>query len=100
MRYGFHPEARVEYREAAAFYEARRPELGAAFTRAVETVIERILEAPDRWRFIEQDVRRCFTHIFPYAILYTVEADFVLIIAVAHGSREPGYWRLRLESGA
>ena len=32
MTYDFHPEARLEYREAAAFYESRRPGLGAAFS--------------------------------------------------------------------
>jgi len=96
MTYAFHPEARLEYLEAARFYESRRPGLGVAFTREIETVIERILEAPDHWRIIEQDVRRCLTHIFPYGILYTIEEDFVLIIAVAHGSRKPGYWLHRL----
>ncbi len=102
MRYDFHfhPEARLEYREAAAFYEARRPGLGAVFTREIEAAIEMILEAPDRWRCVEQDVRRCLAHTFPYGILYTVEDGFILIIAVAHSSREPGYWRHRLERSA
>ena len=36
MKYGFHPDARVEYREAAIFYEARRPGLGATFTLEIE----------------------------------------------------------------
>ena len=31
-----------------------------------------------------------------YGILYTIESDFVLIIAVAHCSREPGYWKQRI----
>jgi len=88
VKVAFHPEARLEYREAAAFYEERRPGLGAAFSREIEGAIEQILEAPDRWRFIEQDVRRCLAHIFPYGVLNTVESDFVLIIAVAHGRRE------------
>ena len=96
MKYGFHPEARLEYREAALFYEARQPGLGAAFTREIETAIDRILEAPDLFRFVEQDVRRCLAHTFPYGILYTVERDFILIVAVAHGSRRPGYWHQRL----
>lgn len=96
MRYGFHPEARLEYREAALFYEARQRGLGGAFTREIETVIDRILEAPDLFRFVEQDVRRCLAHTFPYGILYTVEYDFILIVAVAHGSRKPGYWHERL----
>jgi toxin ParE1/3/4 len=96
MRLVFHPEARLEYREAAAFDEARRPGLGAAFTREIEAAIEHILAAPDRWRCIEQDVRRCLAHVFPYGLLYSVEGDFILIIALAHGSRKPGYWRERL----
>jgi hypothetical protein len=47
MTYAFHPDARVEYREAASFYESERPGLGAAFTREVEATVERILAAPD-----------------------------------------------------
>ncbi len=97
MRYDFHPEARLEYREAAVFYDARRPGLGAAFTIEIEAAIQKILEAPECWRFVEQDVRRCLAHRFPYGILYTIEESFILIIAVAHGSREPGYWRHRLQ---
>ena len=54
MRYDFHPEAHLEYRQAATFYEARRPGLGATFTVEIEATIEKILEAPERWRLIEQ----------------------------------------------
>ncbi len=96
MTHKFHPEARFEYGEAAAFYESRRPGLGAAFTVEVEATIQRIIEAPQRWRCIAQDVHTCRTRTFPYAILYTVEKDWVLIIAVMHLRREPEYWRKRL----
>lgn len=99
MRYGFHPEARLEYREAATFYEARRSGLGASFTREIEAAIDRILEGLERFRFVEQDVRRCLAHTFPYGVLYTVESDFILIVAVAHGSRRPGYWQERMSRG-
>ena len=99
MTYDFHPEARVEYREAALFYDTRRSGLGAAFTLEVEAAIDRILEAPERWRVIEQDVRRCLTHTFPYGVLYTVEPDSILIVAVMHLRRRPGYWRERLLGG-
>ena len=97
MNYDFHPEARSEYREAAEFYETSRPGLGALFSLEIEATIERILESPKRWRVIEQDVRRCLSHTFPYGILYTIEADdSVLILAVMHLHRRPGYWRRRL----
>ena len=96
MTYDFHPDARVEYREAAMFYEGRRAGLGAAYTLEVEAAIKRILDGPNRWRIIEQDVHRCLIHTFPFGILYTVERDSILIIAVMNLRREPGYWRSRL----
>ena len=99
MKYGFHPEASLEYREAALFYETRHPGLGAAFTREIEAAIGRILEAPDLFPFVEQDVRRCLARTYPYGVLYTNKRDFILIVAVAHGSRKPGYWHERLSRG-
>jgi hypothetical protein len=73
MIHEFHPEAGFEYREAALFYDSRRPGLGAALTLEVEATIDRIMKAPERWPVVEQDVRKCLTHVFPYAILYTIE---------------------------
>ena len=99
MTYDFHPEARSEYREAASFYEQHRQGLGAAFTREVEATIDQILEAPQRCRVVEQDVRRCLTHKFPYGVLYTIEHDSILIVAVMHLRRRPNYWLERLSRG-
>jgi plasmid stabilization system protein ParE len=96
VKYSFHPEARLEYRDAAAYYEAAQPGLGAAFTIEIESVISQICAVPQRWRIIEEDIRRCVARRFPYGVLYTVENDYVLIVAVMHGSREPGYWRHRI----
>ena len=101
MRYEFHPEARLEFRESAAFYEGCRPGLGTAFTDEIESILRRILDAPDQSPFLEEDVRRRLARRFPYGVLYTIEADYILIIAIMHCSRKPGYWRNRLpERGA
>lgn len=96
MRYKFHPDALAEYREAARWYANRERPVGAKFLAAIEDTIQRVVEAPTRWRVIDEDVRRCLAHVFPYAILYTIESDFILIVAVMHCSREPGYWQQRL----
>jgi toxin ParE1/3/4 len=58
----------TEYGEAVKFYAERRVELAQAFINAVED-----------------------------AILYTIEEDYVLILAVMHCSREPGYWKERVK---
>jgi len=70
--------------------------LGWRFKSEVRTAIDRILETPERWRVLEADVRRCLVNVFPYSVIYTIERDFILIVAVAHHKREPGYWKHRL----
>jgi plasmid stabilization system protein ParE len=95
MRHEFHPKALAEYEAAALYYAERDPLVGQRFVAAVEDAIDRVLESPTCWRALDEDVRRCLTRVFPYGLLYTIEPDFVLIVAVMHCSREPGYWKQR-----
>lgn len=97
MRYEFHPDALAELKGAAEYYARREAGLGFRFVDSVDEAIGRILQAPTRWRIIEEDVRRCLTHVFPHGVLYTIERDYILNLAVMHCSREPGYWKYRLE---
>lgn len=96
MNYRFQPEALAEFEEAARYFSAQRTGLELRFIESVENAIARILDAPLRHRIFQGEVRRCLTHVFPYAVLYTLEPDYVLIVAVMHCRREPGYWRKRL----
>ena len=98
MRYEFHPAALEEYREAASWYAEREPQVARKFIDSVEEAIARIVEAPRRWRVVDEDVRRCLTRVFPFGILYTIEDDFLLIVSIMHFSREPGYWKSRIAS--
>jgi toxin ParE1/3/4 len=95
MKYVFHPEALAEYAEAVQYYARQRPETSQALIDAVEEAVYRIREFPTRWSVIDEDVRRCLTRKLPYGILYTIEQDCILILAVMHCSREPGYWKSR-----
>ena len=94
----FHPEAGIEFEEAVFYYRARGRTLGGRFAEEVRKTIRRILGAPGRWRVLEEEVRVCSMRIFPYQVLYTLERDYILILAVAHGKRRPGYWKHRLHS--
>lgn len=96
MRYEFHPEARIEYLEAVAHYEGRQAGLGARFTIEIESTIQRVVDSPSRWRKIDGEIRRCLAQTFPYGVLYSAEPDHVLLLAVMHHSRKPGYWRNRV----
>ena len=96
MRHAFHPDALLEFEEAVQFYKGRGRTLAQRFTLEIRATIAKIVATPDRWRVLEQDVRLCRARVFPYAVLYTIEADCILILAIAHGKRRPGYWRHRL----
>lgn len=96
MRFEFHPDALREYDEAAHYYASCRPRLEVRFMAAVEETIARVVQAPERWPVIEGAVRRCLTRVFPYVVLYTIEPDYLLIVAVMHSHREPGYWHGRM----
>ena len=95
MRLEFHPEALAEYRAAALYYESIRVGLGERFTDMVEDALRRVIESPGTWRIMEGDVRRCLTHVFPYGVLFTIEPDFILVLAVSHLAQRPGYWKAR-----
>jgi toxin ParE1/3/4 len=97
MTFEFHPEAARELRDDALFYESRRTGLGREFRDAVRRLIARAMDEPLRWRPFEAGTRRAVMGRFPYVVIYLVEKEAVLIVAVMHCSREPGYWRERIE---
>ena len=96
MRLEFHPDALAEFEDAARFYAGCQVGLELRFIAVVEHALQRIVDAPGSWPVLDEDIRRCLTRVFPYAVLYSVETDFVLIIAIMHSHREPGYWRKRI----
>ncbi len=96
MNFKFHPAALEEYKDAAGYYEKCQQGLGDRFIAVVEQAISHIVQSPEQWSFFDGDIRRHVARIFPYALLYTIETDYILIVAVMHFHREPGYWKKRL----
>lgn len=96
MNLEMHPEARLEFREAIAYYEDCRDGLGLEFSREIYASINRIADAPALWPKLSDNSRRFLARRFPYSIIYQTLHNDVLIVAVAHQSRKPGYWKKRL----
>jgi hypothetical protein len=92
-------EAAEEAVEAAAWYESQRPGLGDDFGRALNAALD-LLEA-DIVPLVAQTashdnrIKRLILKRFPYEIVVTEFREEVVVIAVAHQSRRPGYWRDR-----
>jgi plasmid stabilization system protein ParE len=96
MRVKFHPEARLDLKEGRAFYRHRSPLAAVAFAHHIEVGISRIREAPLRYAVGEDGAREyVLPSRFPYTIVFSVRENLIVIVAVAHHSREPGFWRHR-----
>ena len=91
-----HESADEELKAAALFYEVREADLGQEFLREVSLSFDRIREHPFAFRTVFNEYRRCVMARFPYSVVYRVEGEKVLVFAVAHLRRHPGYWRDRV----
>ena len=96
MKLLFDPEALLEARNAAAFYEDSQPGLGKAFLAGVEVATEEIVQHPIMWRRIKGRFRRYLIPRFPYGLMYAVQGDTIYVAAVMHLKRKPGYWASRI----
>ena len=93
--FSFHPAAIEEAHSAARWYHERSPLAATRFVAELNQVIDRILEAPHRWPRSARGTRKIKLPCFPFLVIYRELEGSVLILAVAHGYRRPGYWKSR-----
>lgn len=91
------PEAEAEARVAFEWYLERNPVAAQRFEDAMDQAVELIVERPFAWPLEDADVdaRRFLLRRFPYSVVYRVVGETVTVVAIAHQSRRPGYWRGR-----
>ena len=90
-----HPEAIEEGAEARRWYAERDVGAALGFVSALDDAIARIADSPLRWPQYLHDTRRLLTRRYPFAVVYRVFDDRVLVVAIAHQRRRPGYWAIR-----
>jgi len=91
----FDPAAKRELNEAAEFYDAEDPGLGGAFLDAVERAFKQIQAFPKSSPISLAPLRTKVLSAFPFSVIYWVTDDAIIVLAVAHHRRRPGYWRGR-----
>lgn len=97
----YHPVARDELRAAIRYSEADRTGRGARLEAAVSHVLGRLRRLPrsaPRWPHLRSpfEIRRALVKRHPYLVVYAILPDQLVIIALAHTSKQPGYWRPRV----
>lgn len=98
MKVEFLPEADEEFREAARYYESEAAGVWVAFITAVHKGVAEIVELPLAAQAIRAGIRKKVLRHFSYNLFYAIEADTLVIVAVAHQRRRPNYWRARLQN--
>jgi plasmid stabilization system protein ParE len=68
------------------------------FRTLVLTKIDRVGMSPEAYPVFDEPVRRCLLGRFPHGVLYVLLQDEVVILALMHLKRKPGYWKQRLNS--
>jgi len=92
----FHEEASAEYDAAFDWYLERSPDTALKFDAEVDRALTQISEAPQRWASGPHGTRRFLLRQFPFVLIYRERAAAeIQVVAVAHTSRKPGYWKQR-----
>ena len=91
----FPPLALGEFKESAKFYESRRTGLGKRYIDAVEKTLALIRTNPPIGKMNHAGNRRFRVKKFPFLLIYKVREGKIFVLAVAHTSKKPGYWKDR-----
>ena len=92
MKLFFDPLARAELEDAIKWYENEKEGLGARFKAELDETLERIIRHPDWSIKVKGHIYKIRIKIFPYKILYALDGDSIIILAISHNHREPNYW--------
>ena len=91
-----HDGARNDFDEAVDWYIRRSVGAAIGFIASVDDAIDRISADPERFAPSIAGCRSCSLRKYPFRLVYRVEDVRLIIIAVAHAKRRPGYWHNRL----
>jgi plasmid stabilization system protein ParE len=86
-------EAQADASEALDWYIGEGAFLAAdEFTNELDQALAMLTTFPSLGGKAAHNTRIVPLHIFPYSLIYRLQADTIRVIAVAHHSRRPGYW--------
>ncbi len=91
-----HPAAAAEAGAASSWYRQRSLDAAQRFVSEVNETVSRIIDAPERWQRSRYGTRHLKLANFPYLVAYRCFGTTVQVLAIAHGSRKPNYWKDRL----
>lgn len=88
---------KTEMADAAEYYELQARGLGFDFLDEVEHTANRVQEFPESGKCLRGKIRRRLIKRFPFGLIYRLEKERIIIVAVMHLHRKPNYWVKRLK---
>ena len=87
--------AEVDFTESLKWYAERSIEAANDFDAEFDRAMSQIAADPERFPMCDARHRYFLLRRFPFRIIYRITNSEIVVIAVAHGSRSPGYWANR-----
>jgi toxin ParE1/3/4 len=93
----FHEEAAAEFDAAFDWYVEHSPDAALKFDAEMDRALTHIVQAPRRWATGAHSTRRFLLRQFPFIVIYRqLPSARIQVVAIAHTSRRPGYWKHRV----
>lgn len=87
--------ARADFDESFDWYAKRSVGAAIGFASAADEAIDRIVADPGRFPFTFGGCRYCSVNRYPFRIVFRDEPNRLVVVAIAHAKRRPGYWHGR-----
>lgn len=92
--YRLSDQAERDIDEAMTWYDQQQVGVSWEFHNELLDIFRKICEHPEHGSLVgSTQFRYRNVHRFPYVVYYDNTTDSIDILAVAHGSRKPEYWR-------
>ena len=91
-----HPDAEIDALNGYEWYADRNPTAADSFRMAIKAAGQIIRRDPTVWPVHKFGTQKFRLRQFPYKLIYIIEEGQILVLAVAHDRRRPGYWKKRL----
>ena len=91
------PEVEADIAEAEVWYEQRVEGLGRDFSRVIRDALRELPGNPliYRLRHRRLGIRWFYPPRFPYRIVYRIEGESIVALAVLHAKQHDRHWRRR-----
>jgi plasmid stabilization system protein ParE len=92
----FHELAEADLATAFVWYSQRSSSAADELWQEIRRTIEAIARNPAQFARFDENARGGLVRRFPFRIVYRYDSSRILILAVAHVKRRPGFWHDRV----